>query len=132
MLSPVDLGREPMEVRVSVSLKAMVVLAASVQLQNAPFCSVLGLPGCEHGAQAPLLLSQCVRAIHGWSRNCQSFSLSLSSDVSRHIGRLFFVRSHPGHLASTAFSRKDRGKDIPNSFFGQDGSLYSGSVQPAR
>jgi hypothetical protein len=50
------------------SLNATVADAELVQLQNEPGCSVDGLPCCEQIAQAPSLLSQRVRATHGWSK----------------------------------------------------------------
>lgn len=35
----------------------------------------MGVPDCEQAAQAPSLLSQSVRAIHGWSDTGQSHVL---------------------------------------------------------
>lgn len=67
MLCPVLRGNDATCARVFASLKATVVLAASVQLQNEPGWSVAGSPLCEQGAHSPSLLSHSVSAIHGWS-----------------------------------------------------------------
>jgi len=67
MLCPVLWGSDANCARLSASLKATVVLAASVQLQKDPGWSVIGSPFCEHGAHSPSLLSHSVSAIHGWS-----------------------------------------------------------------
>jgi hypothetical protein len=67
MLCPVLWGNDANCARLSASLKAMVVLAALVQLQKDPGWSVVGSLFCEHGAHLPSLLSQSVSAIHGWS-----------------------------------------------------------------
>lgn len=67
MLCPVLLGSEHILVRVFESLNATVADAALVQLQNEPGWRVEGFPSCEQMAHSPLLLSQSVRATHGWS-----------------------------------------------------------------
>lgn len=68
MLSPVALGKAANCARLFASLNAVGVnLAASVQLQNEPGCSVDGFPSCEQAPQTPSLSSHSVRAIHGWS-----------------------------------------------------------------
>jgi hypothetical protein len=68
MLCPVLFGSEHILVRVFESLNATVADAALVQLQNEPGWRVEGFPSCEQMAHSPLLLSQSVRATHGWSK----------------------------------------------------------------
>ena len=70
MVCPVLWGSEAMFARLVESLNATVADAELVQLQYEPGWSVDGLPCCEQIAQAPPLLSQRVRATHGWSRAC--------------------------------------------------------------
>jgi hypothetical protein len=70
MVCPVLWGNEAMFARTVESLNATVADAELVQLQNEPGWSVDGLPCCEQIAQAPSLLSQRVRATHGWSGTC--------------------------------------------------------------
>jgi len=67
MLCPVLFGSEHILVRVLASPNATVADAALVQLQYEPGWRVEGLPSCEQTAHSPLLLSQSVRATHGWS-----------------------------------------------------------------
>lgn len=67
MLCPVLCGSEHILLSVLESLNATVADAALVQLQNEPGWSVEGSPSCEQMAHSPLLLSQSVRATHGWS-----------------------------------------------------------------
>lgn len=66
-LDPVPWGKEAVLGSVLASLNATVAFAVSVQEQNDPGWRVDGLPSCEQAAQMPSLLSQRVRAIHGWS-----------------------------------------------------------------
>lgn len=69
MLSPVRAGNEARLESVLVPLTAVVVDAASVNVQYEPGWRVGGLPTCEQGAQAPSLSSQSVRAIQAWPRS---------------------------------------------------------------
>jgi len=55
MLSPVLLGSEQLLVRLVASLKAMVVLDASVHEQYEPGWRVVGSPFCEQTAHCPSL-----------------------------------------------------------------------------
>ena len=68
MLCPVLLGNEQIFVRLVESLNATVADDATVQLQNEPGWRVEGFPSCEQMAHLPSLLSQSVRATHGWSK----------------------------------------------------------------
>ena len=68
MLCPVLFGSEAILVRVFESLNATVADAALVQLQYEPGWRVEGFPSCEQMAHSPSLLSQSVRATHGWSK----------------------------------------------------------------
>lgn len=74
-VSPVLWGSEAMLARLLASRNATVADAASVQLQNEPGWSVVGFPSWEQAAQAPSLLSQSVRAIHGASRKEKKVSV---------------------------------------------------------
>ena len=67
MLWPELRGREAELGRTVASLKAMVADLVSEQEQKEPALRVVGLPSWEQAAQTPLLLSQRVRAIQGWS-----------------------------------------------------------------
>ena len=95
MLCPVLCGSEHMSGITVEMLNAIVAADATVQLQYAPGWRVEGFPFCEQMAHSPLLLSQSVRATHGWANRGQStFSIRL-------------------RLASTR---------SPTTFFGQLGS----------
>ena len=66
MLSPVAVGSDANSARTLESLKAVGLnCATSVQLQNTPFCNVLGFPSCEQTPQTAVSSSHRVRAIHG-------------------------------------------------------------------
>jgi len=89
MLCPVLWGSEQMFVRLVESLNATVADDAKVQLQYEPGWRVEGFPSCEQMAHSPLLLSQSVRATHGWSI---SFTGQLASLYSGSLHPAQYVR----------------------------------------